>query len=664
MNDPAPPASAPRPPSALFLGWLLVALVDAVVIAASLPPRLPIAARALVHFYDAFHLVALALVTTGLVAAYRRFGPKPSSRLAAYASIAALSAVACGLIYSSFAEDLSGAVSRLIFPLAITLPISVFATSLAIPLAAAIGTLLARPWLRLAGVASGLALAATNAIGFVQNYPALHLLAGCTAAILIGASLEGSPFLSRLPLTSSPSSHRGAHARTAALAAASLLAALSLISRPSNEVTIHLSRLPSASLAPFIAELRALEGGRDSVPPAQRAWFADRSSLPPIPPSSPSLLPADPIVILFGIDSMRADLLAKEEYRKELPTLFHLRDESIHFTQARSAGSSTAPSLAAIFSSLYYSQLFWSHRPDDQGLVFPHTDPSKRFPELLSAAGIRTVTYDGVGWLLNDFGIVRGFDEEETFRVKGKPFVPGKPLVGAAIDRLRKHAGGPLFLFVHLLDAHNPYTSAGKKGSKFEGYVAELGLVDKQLKRLRDALMANGQWERTCLIVMADHGEAFGEHGTTWHATTLYDELLHVPLLIRAPGVKARAVDDRVSLVDLGPTILDLMGVATPGRFMGQSLAGYLRGERPELTRPIVAEARLKHAMVLPDGFKVIHDTRNQAVELFDLGHDAVEENNLWDDQGPATERLRVLRTFFDVHTLKRAGYKVPYRKW
>ncbi|HSN96639.1 MAG TPA: sulfatase/phosphatase domain-containing protein, partial [Candidatus Nanopelagicales bacterium] len=154
-----------------------------------------------------------------------------------------------------------------------------------------------------------------------------------------------------------------------------------------------------------------------------------------------------------------------------------------------------------------------------------------------------------------------------------------------------------------------------------------------------------------------------GEHGLTWHANSLYDELLRVPLFIRLPGTAPRRVEDRVSLMDVGPTILDLFGVDTPPRWMGESLTGYLRGKTPELTRPIVAETRLKRTMVMPDGVKIIHDTRNHSVEVYDITADPGELENLYQQQESA-DRLQVLSSFFRVHTLKRPGYNVPYRKW
>jgi arylsulfatase A-like enzyme len=222
---------------------------------------------------------------------------------------------------------------------------------------------------------------------------------------------------------------------------------------------------------------------------------------------------------------------------------------------------------------------------------------------------------------------------------------------------------GPTFLYLHFLDAHFPYGHG--PGRPFDRYLASLALVDTQVGKLRAALESNGLWQRTIFIVYADHGEAFGEHGLEWHGASLYDELMRVPLLVRIPGRDPAVVHDPVSLIDLGPTILDLMGVATPGNQMGQSLVPLLRGEHPALDRPLVAEARLKRSLVLSDGIKIIDDARPRGVEMYDLTADPGETKNLYDEANPdAKRRYDILRTFFDVQTLKRPGYEVPYRQW
>jgi arylsulfatase A-like enzyme len=161
-------------------------------------------------------------------------------------------------------------------------------------------------------------------------------------------------------------------------------------------------------------------------------------------------------------------------------------------------------------------------------------------------------------------------------------------------------------------------------------------------------------------VLSADHGESFGEHRSRSHGTTLYDEVLRVPLLIGGPGVRPGSIDDLVSLVDLAPTMLDLFDVEAPGHFMGQSLKPYILGERPVLTRPIVAEARDLIAFVSPKGLKVILDVKTERTELYDLETDPFELDNIADDDARLRDPLSYLYAFRDAHRLRRKGYQVP----
>lgn len=122
-------------------------------------------------------------------------------------------------------------------------------------------------------------------------------------------------------------------------------------------------------------------------------------------------------------------------------------------------------------------------------------------------------------------------------------------------------------------------------------------------------------------------------------------------------------VNDLVSLVDLGPTILDTFGLPTPGHFMGQSLVPYLEGREPSLTRPIIAETRLMRVLVTPDRLKLIVDTRSKRRELYDLNVDPLELHNLADDPALLAEPLAFMNKFFEVHTLDRDGYRPPFVK-
>jgi len=378
--------------------------------------------------------------------------------------------------------------------------------------------------------------------------------------------------------------------------------------------------------------------------------------------------------VYYSVDSLRADLLT-ERYASRFPELHRLRDESVWFTRARSPGSQTVTTLTSVMAGTYFSQQFWSSRLVAEGkgsrTLWPHQDPTVRFPRILADAGIPTVQYGQAVWLLNEYGMTRGFSEEKFIRpIPGRPSTKGKWSTGDDIlhaieARLRRQGKGPLFLFFHDLDPHSPFDLGRiKKGSGRERYLSEMDLVDERIGQLRRLLEELGLAERTTLIFSSDHGEGFGEHGTSFHGQNLYDEQIHVPLLIHHPQTQPHKVDEPITLIDLGPTILDLMGLSTPSYFMGQSLVPYLAGETPKLGRPIIAEGRLKQAMVLPSGLKLIRNQREKTFEIYDLTKDPKELDNLYDKMGDqGALQMQELVQFFETYQIRKDGYEIPYRR-
>lgn len=149
--------------------------------------------------------------------------------------------------------------------------------------------------------------------------------------------------------------------------------------------------------------------------------------------------------------------------------------------------------------------------------------------------------------------------------------------------------------------------------------------------------------------------------GSRTHGTTLYDEVLRVPLMFKIPGIQARRITTPVTTMDLGPTILETFGRAVPESFMGQSLVATLKGGTPRLTRPVAAENRLQQALVLPNGLKVIYDTRTKASELYDLSKDPGETRDLSGDAELLEEPLATLHAFFEAHRYRADGYQPPF---
>jgi arylsulfatase A-like enzyme len=619
-------------------------------------PRIRPGTAAMRDAYLLGQLLAAGVVAYAAVALWRRFGPR--SRLAAYAAVLL---VTLAITVPSLDEDLAILAGKLPIPYAVAHRLLIASVAAAVPLAALLGRLLARPWLRGTAVVVAVGCAIANHLVLPDDYAGMHLVAAMAAATLGGVALATAD---------APAGSRSSALATGLLA---VVSAATVLVTPKSSVALAIFRVPGDVVAPWLARLRDrldVDGGggeRDlaDLDPAHAEWWKSRAGHAPVPASTPSILPASPIVILITIDCMRANLITDEPRGVPLPSMEELRRESIQFTQARATAPATAQSIGSIFSGRFYSELFWKPWPGASvESVYPYEDEAPRFPDLLARAGVDTVTFSGMPGLVNKYGVVRGFKEERVLR--SNHYAAAHTIMEPAIKRLRKQGDKPMFLYLHFTDAHAPYDHAGPKGSAWDRYLRGLALVDAELGDLFEALGDEpGLRERTSVFLSADHGEAFGEHHQFFHATSLYDELLRVPLLMHVPGVAARKVDKRVSLIDLAPTILDLFGLPTPGELMGQSLVPYFRGEDPALTRPIVADSsRLMRALIFPDGFKVIHDRRRGTVELYDLNKDPRELHELLDQGGAGADgdaRLRTLSAFFRTHTLKRDGYRVPY---
>jgi hypothetical protein len=563
-------------------------------------------------------------------------------------------------VRSLLAEDLEGPVAKLSAHLPPLVVSWLLAGTLALACLGVLeaGSRLARPNWRWLGVGLACAAGAANALVSPEGYAGVHALVAVTAALFASEAYRGlewpEPVSRKVPYV---------------LGGFALLSAPAFLVRPSNAVVLQLAKQPAAILLPFLPRLGGVAGsGERRVPPGQEEWFVSRQSLEPVAPVGAPVVGEDGILLLIGIDAMRAELLADERHRALLPHLFRLRDEATWFPNARGTGSSTVVSLGSVFSGLHYSQLYWAPHPGHGSFVFPHEDERPRLPELLSAAGVHTFTADAMGELRNRFGIVRGFREEVHLtrdrNAQGQAvYKPAQQLLKPLRRALSKHRNGRFFGFVHLMDGHAPYADEGE--TTFDRYLRGLARADRELGRLRHFLDEKGLADRTTLVVFADHGEAFGEHNLHFHSKSLYEVMVRVPLLIRAPSLGPRVVDVPVSLIDLAPTVLHLFGLPTPGHMMGQSLVPLVRGEDVALTRPIILEGRLKRALVDERHRKIIHDPRAGTAELYDLATDPAESRNLFDPSDPESQRLLdVLDTFFEVHTHRAPGYAVPYRKW
>jgi arylsulfatase A-like enzyme len=638
-------------PGKQYLAWCFLALLNQGLILVLLPKAQP-SVMALHHAYDLGQLLAMgalsfcALAFAGKIAKTIGWIGRPWARIALVALTAF--AFALGIVgddVSNFAErmDVSGALLATLASLAFAVVLSGVAF---VPLPSGRFKL---PLL----LVLGSCVAIGNGWVLAGDYFAFHLLSAWLAAQLIVRGLDGVRMPARLePRVAAALAAVGGTAGVATLAIA-----------PPAVVLQRLFSLPSSAPAPIVARFLPESAAADqSSVPAEylsSAWFKDRARLTPTPPTRAWQPPDDPIVILLTIDALRADVVANEKHDKMLPVLSRMRKQAVHFSLARSTSPGTIASFTSLFSGKYYSGLRFELQP--RGKVVPVRDTSPRFPQVLTAAGVHTSHVMGFAGIGSSNGVANGFTAEHSFGDKAK----ASQSVDRIIEELEASVAGPRFIFTHFLEPHAPYSAGGKKGS-FNAYLREVAVVDKQIGRLRKFLKQKGLEDRTILIVAADHGEAFGEHGMSFHAKAIYEEFLRVPLLVDLPGVEARTVSTPVTLLDIGPTILDIFDLPVPPTFMGESLVPLIVGESRELSRPIAAESgRRMQALYLKDGKKVILDVPRHSVEVYDLNLDPGELRNLADTgRADVHAAIETTRLFFDVQRLKLPGWSPPYRRF
>jgi arylsulfatase A-like enzyme/Flp pilus assembly protein TadD len=304
--------------------------------------------------------------------------------------------------------------------------------------------------------------------------------------------------------------------------------------------------------------------------------------------------------VLVTLDTVRADHLGCYGDREAVtPWLDRLAGEGLRFANASSAVPLTLPSHTSLLTGLLPPH--HGLRNNGVGALRPGT---ATLATLLAGAGYRTAAFVGAFVLDHRFGLKAGFevydDEIERDPKAGAVLEaerPGREVVDRALAWLAKDDTRPFFLWVHLYDAHAPYTPPAAWGARHPGrpYDGEVSAVDEQVGRILEELRRRGLDGRTAVAVAADHGEGLGEHGELTHGLLLYEPTLHVPLLLRAPwGLKARVVEAPVSLVDVAPTLAGLLGHPFPaaGPLDGRDLSKALLAGGEPAAGEIYAESR------------------------------------------------------------------------
>jgi len=293
-------------------------------------------------------------------------------------------------------------------------------------------------------------------------------------------------------------------------------------------------------------------------------------------------------LLLISIDTLRADHLGSYGYvPARTPNLDGLAARGLRFTQATTVVPLTLPAHASLMTGTFPG---FNGVRDNGGFYLP--DDQVTLAETLRGHGYRTGGFVGSFVLDSRWGIGQGFDryfddfDLSKYEGIGMDVVQrrGDEVVGEALKWLGEEKEKPFFAWVHLYDPHTPYEApeafrVGYPATPTGAYDAEIAWTDSLVGRLLERLAGDGRLERTLVVAVGDHGESLGEHGEQTHGFFIYDATVRIPLIVAGPGVPPRAVSDQVRIVDVMPTVLELLGVGASPTVQGRSLVALGRGE-------------------------------------------------------------------------------------
>jgi choline-sulfatase len=354
-------------------------------------------------------------------------------------------------------------------------------------------------------------------------------------------------------------------------------------------------------------------------------------------------------IVLISIDTLRADHLPVYGYHKvKTPAIDALASDGVVFEHAYSHAPQTLPAHASILSG---------RLPFDTGVrdnVGFAVKPGERMlPQMLHDRGFTTGGIVSAYVLRKETGIAQGFD---FFDGEMPPTSPELSIGqvqrdGAASEAIAEHwldsqRSSRTFLFLHLYEPHKPY-SPPDRFAQYAPYDGEIAYSDEIVGRLMRYLKSHQLYDRSTIMLLSDHGEGLGDHGEQEHGLFLYDEAIHVPLIVKPAGNldKARRVPDVVQHVDIVPTILDLVKAPAPGNLRGRSLRPLIEGTGQLQEQAVYSEALYaryhfgwSELTALTDGrFRFI---KAPQPELYDLQRDPHEQQNIATDRTQAAQAL------------------------
>ncbi len=393
-----------------------------------------------------------------------------------------------------------------------------------------------------------------------------------------------------------------------------------------------------------------------------------------------------PNIILISIDSLRADHLSCYGYRRNTsPNIDQLASQGILFKNGFSQATWTLPSHASIFLSQYV----WRHKVNNQNKRLGNSCAT--LAEILKDRDYATCAFVSGGFLSSKFGFGRGFEVYRSGRARG---------IASFIDKLfnwlESVRDRRFFLFIHTMDIHEPYNppspyfnlytngySKGNllktsKGIEVKGlnaskltpeeidyiiavYDGGINYVDEQLGKIFEKLDQLGIDDNTIIILTADHGEAFGEHGKLSHGHKPYIELVHVPLIMKGPGMpRNRIYENFVQHIDILPTILEILNIPQRKEMQGRSLLSLIKNFEIQESPKTYSWALYRESLLPPKPPSISLRTKEWTYimtkkrpdELYDRINDPKEQNNIIEKRSLIAQKLKEeLKSFITLTT-------------
>lgn len=365
--------------------------------------------------------------------------------------------------------------------------------------------------------------------------------------------------------------------------------------------------------------------------------------------------------LVITLDTTRADHVGAYGGHVATPNLDWLARTGTLFEQATTVAPLTLPAHCSLFTGRFPPR---HGVRENRGFVLPPTETT--LAEILHARGYRTGGFPASVILDRQQGLDRGFDMYDgNFLDRSADWTALRRTANDVVDRAIRWVGGggssPFFAWVHFYDAHAQCRPPDPYRSMYPGdaYSASVAFMDGQIGRLVNWLAGRHLLDRTLIIVIADHGEGLGEHGEWTHALRLYQGVLRVPLIVRAPGrvAGARRVAALVRGVDVMPTVLDVLGIRATSPMDGVSLVPLITGAQKDLQLEAYSETLYPalrrgwpagHA--LREGrYKLIAQGRE---ELFDVVADPAELHDLVAAQPLLASRMSARLKLLDTGTI------------